>query len=115
MNNKRLSRAISCLNHIARKEYYPGIRHHLRFTGRLHRMIEYQGGKCALCEEQCLTERELAIDHCHKTGKIRGLLCNRCNMALGAFQDNPLLLEKAIYYLTNKSLRDKDRTYLSCV
>ncbi len=41
----------------------------------------------------------LAVDHCHKTGRIRGLLCNTCNRALGLFQDNPELTDKATNYL----------------
>ena len=63
-----------------------------------------QDGKCAICKQECPTNKALSIDHCHKTGRISGLLCNRCNMALGAFQDNPLLLEKAIYYLKNNTI-----------
>lgn len=72
------------------------------FRGRrgFKQMLAYQGGKCAICEEKCVTNKELAIDHCHKTGRIRGLLCMRCNTALGMFRDNPLLLEKAYIYLT---------------
>lgn len=41
----------------------------------------------------------LSIDHCHKTRKIRGLLCVTCNMGLGHFKDNPLLLQRALDYL----------------
>ena len=102
-------------NSVSKHTYSRGIVQYFRHSLRFKQMYEHQGGKCALCEEQCLTERELAVDHCHKTGKIRGLICMRCNVALGAFEDNPLLLEKAIYYLTNKALQDKDRTHLSCV
>jgi hypothetical protein len=42
---------------------------------------------------------ELAVDHCHTTGKVRGLLCSTCNTALGSFQDNPAYLKAAIHYL----------------
>lgn len=52
-------------------------------------------GRCALCNKQA----DLFIDHCHKTQKIRGLLCLQCNTALGNFQDDVLLLKKAIQYL----------------
>lgn len=58
-----------------------------------------QNGVCAICglpEEQ---DRNLSADHNHSTGKFRGLLCNRCNPALGAFKDNSELLYKAIAYL----------------
>ncbi len=45
------------------------------------------------------TPISLSVDHCHETGIIRGLLCGRCNMALGAFKDKHELLNKAINYL----------------
>lgn len=62
-------------------------------------MLVRQSGVCAICEEACDTGRSLAVDHCHETGRVRGLLCNRCNRALGGFQDNPELLMAARQYL----------------
>jgi hypothetical protein len=63
-----------------------------------------QNNKCAICRkvEARLTNKRknfLSVDHCHNTGKIRGLLCNACNIGLGKFKDNPLLLKKALKYL----------------
>jgi hypothetical protein len=43
--------------------------------------------------------KELSVDHCHTTGKVRGLLCQSCNVGLGAFKDNPASLRKAASYL----------------
>ncbi len=43
------------------------------------------------------------VDHCHSTGKVRGLLCYSCNIAIGLFKDNTELLEKAIFYLRESS------------
>lgn len=55
---------------------------------------------CAICETtRCSSGRNFAVDHCHTTGKIRGLLCSSCNTGLGQFKDNKLLLQKAINYL----------------
>ena len=57
-----------------------------------------QGNSCAICGAKP-KGRRLAVDHDHKTGKIRGLLCMPCNTALGKFRDDPKLLRKAIKYL----------------
>lgn len=69
-------------------------------------MFESQIGLCAICKEpqQGVTKdgeaRFLCVDHCHKTGKVRQLLCAKCNAGLGQFNDNPELLEQAVKYLT---------------
>lgn len=47
------------------------------------------------------TTKKLAVDHCHKTGKLRGILCLSCNVALGHFKDDISLLERAIVYLSS--------------
>jgi hypothetical protein len=61
-------------------------------------MFEQQQGKCFICsnEEQ---EKNLAVDHCHSTGRVRGLLCGPCNQAIGLMKDSPALLIKAAQYL----------------
>lgn len=61
-----------------------------------------QGNKCAICKiekEKVSTNNGLHIDHCHTTGKVRGLLCGNCNRGLGMFEDSPELLQSAINYL----------------
>lgn len=64
-----------------------------------------QSGKCAICKQsetsisQSKTLRRLAVDHCHTTGKIRELLCNRCNTTIGRVGDNPELLIKMANYI----------------
>lgn len=60
-------------------------------------ILEEQGGKCYLCGQQDF--RNLAVDHCHKTGTVRRLLCTNCNTGLGKFMDNPDLLRKAAEYV----------------
>jgi hypothetical protein len=63
-------------------------------------MFEKQDGCCAICKKhQTEVSRALSVDHCHETGKVRGLLCHTCNSAIGKFYDNVSLLENAINYL----------------
>lgn len=57
-----------------------------------------QNGICKICDEP-KTREEMRIDHCHATGKIRGLLCHRCNVGLGHFQDDVTRMRRAIGYL----------------
>jgi len=64
------------------------------------KMLESQGGSCAICGKTPEENgRRLAIDHSHKTEKIRGLLCSNCNMLLGYSKDNPDTLRRAAAYL----------------
>jgi 5-methylcytosine-specific restriction endonuclease McrA len=58
-------------------------------------MLRQQEGKCVICGEV----RLLHVDHCHKTNRVRGLLCSSCNGGLGMFKDNKQTLAKAIEYL----------------
>src|SRR5690606_5587543 len=62
-------------------------------------MLERQGGVCAICHQECQTRNSLAVDHCHETGRVRGLLCNRCNRALGLLRDDPEVIRRAASYL----------------
>lgn len=66
-------------------------------------LYEAQGGRCAICRRATGATRKLAVDHDHKTGKVRGLLCKPCNRyGLGFFaRDNPEVLERAAAYLRN--------------
>lgn len=59
-------------------------------------MVAAQDGRCAVCGER---PDRLCIDHDHETGKVRGLLCSSCNIALGHFRDDPVRLAAAIGYL----------------
>lgn len=62
-------------------------------------MLKNQGHKCAICGTTDWGRPSPSIDHCHTTGKVRGLLCNNCNRALGLFKDNPETLKRAAEYL----------------
>ncbi len=61
-------------------------------------LLKKQGGKCAICRK-VERKRRISVDHCHETGRVRGLLCQLCNTSLGGFKDNPKLLKSAIKYL----------------
>ena len=60
-----------------------------------------QDGVCAICLQPERRERNLCVDHDHETGLVRGLLCNKCNKALGGFDDRVDLIEAALQYLIN--------------
>lgn len=68
--------------------------------GQYNEMFSMQNGCCAVCNRhQSEFKLALAVDHCHMTQKIRGLLCMHCNQGLGQFQDSPNILLSAIQYL----------------
>ena len=58
-----------------------------------------QDGKCYMCEKVCASGKALAVDHDHKTGKVRKLLCASCNNGLGRFGDNAELMRRGADYL----------------
>jgi len=68
-------------------------------------MLSAQSGKCAICgnpETAVIRGKTLllAVDHCHRTGEIRALLCSQCNQGLGCFKDDPGLLRRAAAYVS---------------
>lgn len=60
------------------------------------KMVKNQNNTCLICSQKI---KKLCVDHDHRTGRVRGLLCRVCNLLLGAAQDNIEILEKAIKYL----------------
>lgn len=62
-------------------------------------LLAEQNGTCKICKKECVTLESLCVDHDHLTGKVRGLLCRKCNIGLGHFDDNVGLLTNAIEYL----------------
>lgn len=67
-------------------------------------MLNAQNGCCALCKKPEISRfkgrlRALAVDHCHKTGIVRGLLCAHCNHAIGKLNHDPLLIRRAAEYV----------------
>jgi hypothetical protein len=64
-------------------------------------MFKAQNGICAICSQEPPNhhKKRLNVDHCHSTGKIRGLLCDACNRGIGLLKDSPVILNNAISYL----------------
>lgn len=83
------------------KRFWIDIKHHYGLTKEQYlKMFEEQKGQCAICPTKQSEHRtKLNIDHCHKTGKVRGLLCHKCNILLGKANDDAEILRKAIRYL----------------
>lgn len=80
--------------------------HHLKKSYGLspadyEKMLTQQNNKCALCGKDASTvlNKRLGVDHDHKTGAVRALLCNACNCALGFMEDNSALLRNAADYV----------------
>ncbi|KKN66083.1 hypothetical protein LCGC14_0475610 [marine sediment metagenome] len=72
-------------------------------TLKQHRQMYIgQNGCCAICEKAVSLDK-IDVDHDHKTGKVRGLLCRGCNLSLGHFGDNPQILFNAIRHLQASS------------
>jgi hypothetical protein len=66
-------------------------------------MLARQGGRCGICRTDAPGHRGWHVDHDHATGKVRGILCTLCNIALGGFRDSTENLTNAIAYLKNAS------------
>lgn len=64
-------------------------------------LLDKQGGVCAICgKSERYKNKNLHVDHCHETNRVRGLLCSDCNTGLGKFFDNERFLLKASRYIT---------------
>src|SRR5690348_3017902 len=67
-------------------------------VGEYHEMASKQGDRCAICQQEA---DPLVVDHDHATGKVRALLCHKCNRLLGFVNDDPAWLRAALDYLTS--------------
>lgn len=73
-------------------------------------MIKEQNNCCYICgdpPEKSKGFKRLVIDHCHDTNKVRRVLCNSCNIALGSAKDDTIILQKMIDYLNEFNFKDK--------
>lgn len=64
-----------------------------------NRKVELQLGGCAICKKPCETRKRLSVDHNHKTGQVRDLLCIRCNWLLGMVEEDEILLLNVLEYI----------------
>lgn len=87
------------------KEYKLKVRYGIS-QSKYNEMLQIQNNKCAICEHDEVAthnfskrKQNLAVDHCHKSKKVRGLLCQDCNRGLGLFHEDISRLKKAIDYL----------------
>ncbi len=88
------------------REKYPDKRRHAKLfyyygisIQEYRRLLESQGGGCAICGTPPKNGKWLCVDHDHETKKIRGLLCNRCNCGIGYFDNSTKLIHLARKYL----------------
>lgn len=79
--------------------YDDGVITHSEAKVERARLEVSQQGLCNICKKPSMG-KSLALDHCHRSGKIRGLLCTKCNIGLGMFEDDPERLKAAIEYLS---------------
>lgn len=90
-NPEKYSKAVTDMNWKAKERRY-GISKEQFFD-----MLNMQNYLCAICKD--IIDESAHIDHCHSSGKVRGLLCANCNKGLGMFKDNVNYLKSAIDYL----------------
>lgn len=100
-------------SHIRQLKYMYGLTYE-----KYEDILKSQKNKCAICgcnefeKRWTSTKLPFAVDHCHDVGKIRGLLCDNCNVMLGHAQNNVTILKNAIKYLNkfNKWIKQEDTT-----
>lgn len=93
------------LKYAAKRHGYKGY----FLTGlQYQRMIAAQEGRCLICgtDKPGGSHNKLVVDHCHKTGVVRGLLCGRCNSGIGMLKDDPELVFAALRYLKGPDVSD---------
>ncbi len=99
-----------CVNKKTRDYFnaHPDLRRHHKFMeryginiGDYNKMFADQNGRCLLClRHQNELPKSLRVDHNHLTGKVRGLLCEHCNIAIGLLRENVEVMQRAINYVT---------------
>jgi len=112
-----LERDVKAKDGVTMRKQCKPCREHIKWTSFIQRtygitaeeyydLLQRQNYKCAICESTDVnngrvSSNKMFIDHCHTSGEVRGLLCSKCNQALGLFNDDTSLLQRAIEYLNN--------------
>ena len=87
-------------NQRLRKKYGMGLNEYVQ-------LLKEQNYGCAICKTlEPKGQGGFHVDHCHETGRVRGLLCHHCNVSLGGFRDDPILLYRAVDYLMGVKLNN---------
>jgi len=87
----------SCEECLKQKRFGTLLRNGTAFSKESYeKMLKKQKGNCAICK---LLMKRVCIDHCHKKMKVRGLLCNSCNLAIGLLKDDISIMKRAIKYI----------------
>jgi len=111
--NVKFERKTSEFNFKIRPRYKYNIKGNFKITiDQFKEMFLNQNGRCGICNipfESKVPDNP-AIDHCHASGKIRGLLCSKCNSALGMLNDDPEIIKNAIKWLTKGYIYADDRS-----
>ena len=99
---KRLAKLLRCQNEVITMN---GGNFKARHTlAELEKVYDANNGLCAICGSPP-GKRKLQLDHCHASGKLRGLLCHSCNVGLGSFKDDKEVMLRAIRYLEEHSTK----------
>ena len=94
----------TCLDCIRRRQRDRQLQRLYGITAKDYdRLLAKQRGGCAICRRPCTSGRRLAVDHDHQTGKVRGLLCGKCNVAVGLMADDISRFVAAARYLHEAS------------
>ena len=105
--NKDKNNAKCKLHYLNNKQQYKEYRRFKNYgvtPDQFNALFEEQRGGCAICSVLLANDKTTCVDHCHTTGKVRGLLCSNCNFALGHFKDSITLIQSAIRYLEGRQL-----------
>lgn len=108
----RTSRCRKCHDAYAKENYDAAIRRNYGISMKDYQhLLELQNGVCAICKTTETIGRggqqtRLVVDHNHQTGQLRGLLCHKCNKALGQLNDNADLFDAAANYLRHHEIKE---------